>query len=69
MVVIFYLKVQFLTYFLWTILPTIMDKIFDTNSIFNVKYGFTEEVISIFQELFASIEKILILAGRRNTRF
>ena len=69
MVVIFYLKVQFLTYFLWTILPTIMDKIFDTNSIFNVKYGFTEEVISIFQELFASIEKILILGGRRNTRF
>ena len=47
-------------------LESIMGKIFETTSSFQVKYG--KNLISIFQELFASIDKILILGGRLGIR-
>ena len=45
---------------------TTIHKIFETNSRFHVKLR--GSLISVFQEFFASIDKIVILAGRLGTR-
>ena len=40
-----------------------MDKIFETNSSFHVKLHYGKILISIFQQFFASIDKIFIFKG------
>ena len=45
--------------------PTIIHKIFETNSSFHVKYG--KVLIPIFQQFFVSINNIFILRGRLGT--
>ena len=54
-------------------LTTTIHEIFETNSSFHVKWYNTGNLIlililiSVFQEFFASIDKIFILAGRLGT--
>ena len=50
------------------ILTTINHKIFDTNSCFHVKAHKRKSLISVFQELSASVNKTLKLAGSLGTR-
>ena len=46
--------------------PTIVHKIFETDSSFHAQYE--KSLISVFQKISASINKIFILAGRLGTR-
>ena len=47
----------------------IIHKIYETNSSFHVKYRTTRKSLTaVFQEFFASIEKIFLLGGRLGTR-
>ena len=46
--------------------PTIIHKIFENDSSFHVHYE--KSLISVFQKISASINKIFILAGRLGTR-
>ena len=46
-----------------------MDKIFETNSNFHVEHAhYGKSAISIFQEFFATIDKIVVLAVGLGTR-
>ena len=47
--------------------PTIIHKIFETNSSFHVKLHYGKSLISVFQKIFTSIDKIFISSGGLNT--
>ena len=49
-------------------LATITHKISETDSGFHVKIHYRKSLITVFLEIFASINKMLILAGRLGTK-
>ena len=48
--------------------PTIIHKISETNSSFLVTVHYGKSLVSVFQELFANINKIFILTQKLGTR-
>ena len=65
---IFYNKMGLRLFYFHFTKSTIIHKIYETKTSFHMKIDhYQKSLISVFQEFFASINKIFILAGRLGT--